>query len=48
MSTANIYTKEKVDELLNNLNSKFFILPSNITINQMALLSVAQLLMIAP
>lgn len=33
MSTANIYTKEKVDELLNNLNSKFFILPSNITIN---------------
>ena len=33
MSTANIYTKEKVDELLNNLNGKFFILPSNVTIN---------------
>lgn len=29
MSTANIYTKEKVDELL----GKYFILPSNVTIN---------------
>ena len=29
MSTANIYTKEKVDELL----SKFFVMPSNVTIN---------------
>lgn len=29
MSTANIYTKEKVDELL----GKFFTLPSNVTIN---------------
>ena len=29
MSTANIYTKEKVDELL----GKYFVKPSNITIN---------------
>ena len=29
MSTAQFYTKEKVDELL----GKYFILPSNITIN---------------
>ena len=33
MSTANIYTKEKVDELLDEVDGKFFVLPSNVTIN---------------
>lgn len=31
--TANIYTKEKVDELLHEVDGKFFVLPSNVTIN---------------